>query len=158
MSEYFAEASAVIPARPDVVYGVLSDYMEGHQAILPRQFFKEMKVIEGGHGAGTVIEVHTEVYGSKQVFNMTVSEPEPGRVLQESDPAIGITTTFTVDPAEGGTRSKVTIAVHGKTSGGIRGLLEKIMNPPIMRRMFKTELRLIADYAQQAQAASPSIS
>lgn len=153
MSEYYAEASAIIAAPATAVYAVLADYMVGHQAILPKQFFKEMTVIKGGQGAGTVIEVHTEVYGAKQTFNMTVSEPEPGRILQETDPELGVTTTFLVDPLQNSEQCNVTITLKGKASPGIKGWLEKVLNPPIMRRMFKTELALIEAYMQQKQLA-----
>jgi hypothetical protein len=51
------QSSAVIPARPEAIYAVLADYREAHPAILPKPYFTELKVEEGGQGAGTVIHV-----------------------------------------------------------------------------------------------------
>ena len=48
-----ADASAVVPASPDVVYKIIADYCHGHPGILPREYFRKVEVLEGGTGAGT---------------------------------------------------------------------------------------------------------
>ena len=96
------QASAVMHAPAATVYEVLSDYQQGHPAILPRKYFIDLTVAEGGRGAGTVFLVKTKVMGQERTSRMTVAEPDPGRVLLETDPEAGVTTTFTVDPLEGG--------------------------------------------------------
>ncbi len=111
MNTYQAEASAVIDAPPANVYAILADYHEKHPAILPSRYFTDIQVTQGGQGAGTLATVRMNVYGTKTLYNMIVSEPEPGRVLQEEDAAAGVVTTFTVDPIDRGTHSRVTIAV-----------------------------------------------
>lgn len=55
MSQIHAQATAVIDAPPEVVYAILADYRADHPAILPKQYFAECAVEEGGQGAGTVI-------------------------------------------------------------------------------------------------------
>ena len=57
-----------------------------------------MTVEKGGKGAGTVIRVLMNVLGVDRTYYMEVSEPEPGRVLAETDQDAGVTTTFTVKP------------------------------------------------------------
>ena len=60
---------------------------------------------------------------------MTVSEPDPGRVLMEADAEAGVTTTFTIDQLEGETGSLVTISTEINSSGGIKGFLEGLFVP-----------------------------
>lgn len=48
MNQMHIEQAAVIDAHPQEVYAVISDYRVGHQAILPRPFFSEMIVKQGG--------------------------------------------------------------------------------------------------------------
>ena len=50
MNQIRAEASGVIDARPEQVYAVLSDYREGHPAIVPERYFKELTFEEGDNG------------------------------------------------------------------------------------------------------------
>ena len=77
MPRVSTERSAVIPARPEVVYGIIADYRNGHPNILPRRYFGELIVEQGGIGAGTVINFTTHVLGNTRHFKHTVSEPEP---------------------------------------------------------------------------------
>lgn len=152
MSQIHAEASDVIDARPEEIYAVLSDYRVGHPAILPKPYFTELMVEQGGQGAGTVIRFGMNVMGVKRVYRGVVSEPQPGRVLVEVYPEAGVVTTFTVEPLNGGKHSRVTIATDVEASPGVMGLVEKMMNPPILRRIFKKELRQLADYVRTGSA------
>ncbi len=137
----------MIPVAPEEVYSILADYRGGHPAILPRPYFERLTVIEGGVGAGTIAEVHMNVFGAKSVLRLETTEPEPGRVLVETDPAAGVTTTFTVDPANGGEHARVTIETAARTRAGLPGLLERLLNPVIMRRIYRAELIQLAEYA-----------
>ena len=146
MKPIVVEASDVIQAPAAKVYAVLADYREGHPAILPKPYFRDLTVEKGGRGAGTVIRVNMEVMGLEQRYHMAVSEPEPGRVLVERDAAAGVTTTFTVSPLNGGSRSLVTIATESRPSPGLRGLVERLINPSVARRIYKQELKQLAEY------------
>ncbi|MCI0395068.1 MAG: SRPBCC family protein [Chloroflexi bacterium] len=146
MSQIHVEASAVINARPEKIYGILSDYRVGHPAILPKPYFTELTVEEGGQGAGTVMRVRMKVMGVEVAYHLVVSEPEPGRVLVETDEAAGVVTTFTVEPLNGGQQSRVTIATDMRASPGLRGFMEKLMNPPVTRRIYRQELENLAEY------------
>lgn len=139
MSSYEVVVSSRVNAPAGDVYALIANYHAGHPAILPERYFKALKVVKGGTGAGTVIDVDMEVFGVKAHYHLTVSEPEPGRVLKEEDPEIGASTTFTVEPING-TQSDVTIATTMRTAPGIKGWIEKLMNPPIMRKIYREEL------------------
>lgn len=151
MGQIFVEQSAMIPAPPEKVYAILADYRVGHPAILPRPTFRELAVEEGGQGAGTVLRVQMDVMGVKQSYHLRVSEPDPGRILVEEDPDVGLKTTFTVAPLKGGQRSLVTIATASRTSPGLRGLMERLVNPPVTRRIYRQELQQLSDYVQQQE-------
>jgi len=149
MSQIHIEVSEVIDARHDEIYAVLADYRVGHPAILPKPYFTDLTVEDGGQGAGTIARAEMNVMGVKQSYRLTVTEPEPGRVLAERDDAAGIFTTFTVDPLNDGARARVTIASDVRPSPGFRGLMERLMNPPIIRRIYRQELAQLADYVQR---------
>lgn len=148
MKPIHVEVSHVIEARPERVYAILADYRVGHPAILPQPYFTELVVEEGGQGAGTIVRVGMEVMGKAFAYRQTISEPEPGRVLKEADAAAGVITTFTVDPLDGGGRSRVTIATAAATSPGLTGWLARVFNPPLMRRIYRQELQQLAEYVR----------
>lgn len=135
-------ASSVIDAPAARVYGVLVDYRGTHQRILPK-FFIGLDVEEGGVGAGTVFTARSRALGVEQSLRMTVSEPEPGRVLVESDPVLNLATTFTVDPIAGG-KARVAIATTWPGQGGIAGVFERLIMPWYLRRVYEEELELLA--------------
>jgi len=147
MSQFHAEASRIINARPEKIYAILTDYRGAHQSILPKPYFASVTVEQGGQGAGTIFLAKMEVYGNKSQVHMTVSEPEPGRVLAEIDEQAGVSTTFTLDPLEGGQRTRVTIATDARASAGLKGFVERLMTPMIMRRIYNAELSLLAEVA-----------
>ena len=149
MKQIKITASKIIHASPADVYAVMSDYRIGHPAVLPKPYFSRLIVLEGGQGAGTVIEVHMDVYGTKRVFHQVVSEPEPGRVLMETDSTAGVTTSFTVDPIHNGTQSHVTISTESRLSPGIQGFLERLLNPLIIGRIYKQELEQLDEYVRR---------
>jgi hypothetical protein len=152
VSSYEVEVSAMIPARPEQVYAVLADYHTGHPAILPEPYFEELSVVEGGTGAGAIAEVQMNVYGAKRDFRLTVTEPEPGRVLVEADPAAGLVTTFTVDPVDDWEQARVTIHTAAETRPGLAGLLERLFNPGVTRRIYRAELERLAAYVTAERA------
>jgi hypothetical protein len=153
VNKIHVEISEVIEARPDKIYAILADYRVSHPAILPKPYFTELVVEEGGQGAGTIVRVGMEVMGKAFAYRQVVSEPEPGRVLKEADDAAGVTTTFTIDPLNGSGRSRVTIATDAAISSGLTGWLERIFNPPVMRRIYKQELRNLAEHVGKQSGA-----
>jgi len=147
MNSFHVETSRVIPASAEMIYAVLSDYEEGHRAILPKPYFTDMIVEKGGQGAGTVTLVHMNVMGSKRSFRLETSEPEPGRILEEVDRENGVTTRFILDPLQDN-GCRVTIASDVQTSPGPRGFMERLVTPSITRRIYNQELANLADYVR----------
>jgi hypothetical protein len=146
MNKPQVEVSRVIDAPPAVIYAIIADYRNSHPRILPKPEFAEMVVEQGGTGAGTVIRVTMQVMGSRQTSRLTVSEPEPGRVIQEED--AGLVTTFTVTPLEDGRRSQVTIATAWRKPGLV-GVIERLINPLVARGLYRRELELLAAEAEK---------
>ncbi len=153
MNQYEVSVSRVIDAPPAAVYAVFADYHHSHNAVLPKPYFTEMTVEKGGTGAGTEVTVHMSVFGTKVTYHMVVTEPEPGRVLQELDKDAGVLTTFTVDPVKNGQASKVTLYTRARTSPGLKGFIEKLITPPISRKIYNEELDLVANYVTAARVA-----
>ena len=81
----YVEVSDVIDAPPETIDESVSNYREGHPAILPEPCFAEVNVEKGRKGTGTAIWLRMNVLGVERAYHMEVSEPEPGRVLVESD-------------------------------------------------------------------------
>lgn len=150
MSTYLAQESAVIDAPAERLYEIIADYHEGHPAILPTRYFTDITVEEGGQGLGTVVAVKMNVFGSKMLLNLKVTEAIPGRLLVEKDEATGTVTTFNLEPVGEG-QTRVTIATESRTSPGLRGWLEKVMNPPITRRIYREELQQLAEVAMNGR-------
>ena len=146
MAYYQVEQSKIVNAPPQAVYDVFTDYHEGHQAILPKAYFKQVVVEKGGVGAGTEVVVQMDVFGSKQQFRLRMKEPEPGRVLVEEDVDNNLTTTFLMEPLNGGKQTEVTIRTKMAQKPGLRGLMERLVNPPIMRRIYQEELQNLSEY------------
>ena len=141
-----AEATRTVAATPEQVYAVFTDYEQAHPAILPKPYFDEVVIEEGGQGAGTVVRVRLQGMGTETTYRLTVSEPEPGRRLVEADPDAGVRTTFLVDPRDGGRHSQVTITIDTRASAGLKGQVERLILPAFSRRVLKKELQLLVDY------------
>src|SRR5215218_6442166 len=123
---FTVRASARVNAPAAVVYGIISDYRNGHPHILPKPYFEWLEVEQGGRGEGTVIRFQMRVLGQSRVMRAVVTEPEPGRVLVETDTGgSGPVTTFTVEPEESG--SRVTFSTELTSAGGPVGLLERFV-------------------------------
>jgi uncharacterized protein YndB with AHSA1/START domain len=147
-------ASAIINAPASQVYSLLADYRDGHPRILPKQYFSSLEVERGGVGAGTVIRFQMRAPGTTRTFLADITEPEPGRVLVESnrvetDSAVQSVTTFTVDPINGEQQARVTISTTLSASNWLEGLFTSMF----LRRVYAQELKQIAALAEERTAA-----
>ena len=149
-----AAATGMVDAPPAVVYGILSDYRHGHPAILPARYFSGLEVESGGVGEGTRIRFRLHLLGRTRTMRASVSEPEPGRVLAETDLETGGVTRFVVEPVDGGDRSRVTIRTEW-TPTGVKGVFERLVAPPLLRQVYAAELRQLAEQAA-LRAHSPT--
>lgn len=153
MAQVTISASAVVQAPPATVYGVLADYHEGHPGILPRPPFGALVVESGGTGAGTVFRVTTQQGLGMITYRMDVTEPEPGRLLMESDRDSDLVSTFRVEPAEGG-HSRVTITTT-YTRAGLQGFLESRLLPRLAAPIYRREIANLERVARQRAAGAP---
>ncbi len=149
MGEIQVSAEGIVMAPAEDVYRYLADYREHHPRFLPAAF-SAFQVESGGIGAGTVVRFRMAVGGSSREYRQRVSEPEPGRVLVETGMESGEVTTFTVTPE--GTASRVRIDTRFADSGGVRGLVERLVAPRLLRRLYADELGRLDRYAR-AQAS-----
>ncbi|MFN8525870.1 MAG: SRPBCC family protein [Chloroflexota bacterium] len=132
----------VIPASAPLVYSRLADYRNHHPNFLPPEF-SDFEVESGGLGAGTQFAVTFTIMGRSQADRMRVDEPEHGRVLRERSLSTDLTTTFTVEPR--GDSCQVTIETTW-TRGWLRGLLERWLAVPAIRKIYARELVLLEEY------------
>ena len=148
------EAERTIAAPADTVYGYLADLRQHHPHFLPPAF-SDFSVESGGVGAGTVVRFTITAGGRQRGYRMEVAEPEPGRVLTESDTGSSLVTTFTVAPD--GPQSRVRIVTTWEGAGGIGGVFEKLFAPKVLRGIYVDELDRLDAYARQ-QAGSAATS
>ena len=145
--KHTVSASAVIPARRDRVYSLISNYNDGHPRILPKQF-SGLVVEQGGVGAGTIIRFQMSLLGKKQTFRAAITEPEPGRVLVETDlDTNGAVTTFTINPGGAPADSHVTISTELPVRSGFLGKIERTMTTMLLRPIYAKELENLARVA-----------
>ncbi|HLS47817.1 MAG TPA: SRPBCC family protein [Gemmatimonadales bacterium] len=149
-------ASALIHAPPREVYAIIADYRAGHPQILPRPPFVSLDVEQGGTGEGTVIRVRMRVLGKAQEFRATVSEPEPGRVLVESNDT-GYVTVFTVDPENDGRHSRVGITTTHPVKRGPLAALERWFTGRLLRPVYQRELALLESLGVRAAEAAAQL-
>src|ERR1700744_62270 len=93
-------AEHTVNAPAETVYGYIRD-MHTHPKFLPPAF-SDFHVESGGVGTGSGGPVQVTGGGRTREYHMTVDEPEPGRVLRESDQNSSLITKFIVDPAVSG--------------------------------------------------------
>ena len=146
---YTVTESMLIAAPAAAAYAVIADYRRGHPAILPSQL-KNLRVVGGpGVGAGTTITFESHMFGTVTRFRAEDTEPEPGRVLVEtnSEPVPSVT-TFTVEPA--GTGARVTIATEFLAPrGGLRGRVERWVIARTLPKMYRAEMRNLERHASR---------
>ncbi len=147
MSTVEVSAERVVRAPAERVYGYLADYSEHHQRFLPPAF-SGFRLVSGGVGAGTEVEFVVTAGGRSRPYHMVVSEPEPGRVLVETDANSSLVTTFTVSPDAGACRVRMHTAWQG--AGGIGGIFERLFAPKVMRSLYEDELQRLDAYAAAA--------
>ena len=148
-----AHVENLIDARPAAVYAVLADYRAHHPRIMPESLFSNLEVEEGGVGAGTVFHITLRILGKQQQLHMQVAEPEPGHLLTETNLDTGVVTEFTVAPADGGSRTLARISSEWETDSGLRGLIDRLATPVLMRRIFSRQLRELGHYMHSMEAS-----
>jgi hypothetical protein len=148
MTTHRFSASALIESPAEALYAIIADYHHGHPLIIPKPPFVSLAVEQGGTGAGTVLRIAMRVMGQLQTFQSVVTEPEPGRVLVETNDN-GYVTTFTVEPRAEGRQAYVTIATEMSVRAGLLGRLESWFVTRLMQPVFVKELAQLAAVAAE---------
>lgn len=144
MAKHSFSVSALIPASPQSLYHLIADYRAGHPRILPKPYFISLEVEQGGYGAGTVINFRMKLMCRIQSFHAVITEPEPGRVLVETDLSAGVVTTFTVDPRVDGQQALVTITTTTNVPEGIFGKIQGWLSTRLLHPIYEKELDRLA--------------
>ncbi len=146
MATILVSAERTVDAPAAAVYGYIADMREHHPHFLPPAF-SDFEVESGGVGAGTVTRFTVTAGGRTRQYRMKVAEPEPGRVLTESDTGSSLVTKTTVTP-QGGS-SLVQICTTWDGAGGIGGFFERLFAPRVMRGIYTDELERLDAYARE---------
>lgn len=148
MSELSVSAERLIGAPAEHTYRYIADSRTHHPRFLPPAF-SDFQVEQGGVGAGTVHRFRLTAGGRTRTYRMRVDEPEPGRVLTESDTGSSLVTTWTVTPEGHGSRVRVETRWQG--AGGVGGFFERLFAPRVLRGIYSDELGLLDRYARTTQ-------
>jgi hypothetical protein len=146
MAPITVSAERAIDAPATTVYGFIADMREHHPRFLPPAF-SDFQVESGGVGAGTITRFTVTAGGRSRQYRMVVTEPEPGRVMTESDATSSMVTTTTVT-SRGENNSLVRISTTWAGAGGIGGFFERIFAPRVMRGIYADELERLNAYAR----------
>lgn len=150
MARILVSAERSVDAPAETVYGYIADMREHHPHFLPPAF-SDFRVESGGVGAGTVTRFTMTAGGRTREYHMKVAEPEPGRVLTESDANSSVVTTFTVSPQDGTALVQISTAWDG--AHGIGGFFERMFAPRVMRGIFADQLNRLDAYAREHRSA-----
>ena len=145
MAKIVVSAERPVEAPADAVYRYLADMRDHHPRFLPPAF-SDYRVESGGVGAGTVTRFKVTAGGRTREYRMRVEEPEPGRVLTESDTGSSLVTTTTVSPRDGASLVQISTAWDG--AGGIGGVFERMFAPRVMQAIYADGLERLNAYAR----------
>lgn len=147
MATATVSAEREITAPPERVSQCIADYRRHHAHILPPAL-SDLCVEQAGYGAGTVICFKLKAFGRTQTARARVDKPQPERVLRESLIGREMLTTFTVTPIDEGCRARIQTRWR---PAGVSGLLERIVLPRFLGRLYAEELaQLDRDARDQA--------
>jgi uncharacterized membrane protein len=150
MGRIVVSAEGTVDAPADTVYRYIADMREHHPHFLPPAF-SDFRVESGGVGAGTITRFKVTAGGRTREYQMKVAEPEPGRILTESDTGSSLVTTTTVSPRGGASLVQISTAWDG--AGGIGGVFERMFAPRVMRAIYADELKRLDAYAREHRSA-----
>ncbi|GEM30794.1 SRPBCC family protein [Nocardia neocaledoniensis] len=125
MGQVSASSSITVAADPQRTLEAIGDYETVRPRILSSHY-RDYKVVEGGKGAGTVVEWTLQATEKRQRnvrANVTVSDS----ILTERDANSSMVNTWTVTPDGAG--SQVTLRTTWQGAGGVSGIFEGIFAP-----------------------------
>ncbi len=148
MAQHRVSVSKLVEAPAERIYALIADYHDGHRRILPKPPFVSLLVEQGGVGEGTVVTFQMRLMGRTQTYRATITEPDPGRVLVETNDS-GAVTTFTVEPQDDGRCAHVTITTDTDVRDGILGRIEGWLTARLLRPVYEKELEILDAVARE---------
>jgi len=145
MGRLAVSAERVVGAPVATVYACIADVRRHHPHFLPPAF-SDFGVEEGGVGAGSVVHFTFTAGGRSRRYRTVMDEPEPGRVITETDTGSSLVTTFTVTGEDQGTRVRIDTVWDG--AGGVGGFFERRFAPRALRKIYLDELARLDAYAR----------
>jgi hypothetical protein len=145
VSEVHVLAEGLVGAPSTHVYALISDFQQHHRRFLPSNF-TDLEVEQGGVGAGTIFTFTATAGGRIRNYRMRVGEPEPGRVMTESDTLSSMLTTWTLTPA--GEQTVVRVETRWEGATGVAGFFERVFAPRALGRIYREQLRRLDRYAR----------
>jgi hypothetical protein len=145
MSKVRISAERLIDAPADVVYTCIADYQHHHRpspGFLPSAFH-DQQIIRGGFGDGTLIRFSMTLAGRARTLTTEITEPEPGRVLVESDAQVR--TVFTVEPVGRQCRVRFDTVMQAR---GLEGIMLRLFARRLLEPLYADEQARLEDYAR----------
>ena len=144
MNKVHIRAERLIDAPADVVYQCIADYQHHHRpgGFLPPAFH-DQQIIRGGFGDGTVIRFSMTLAGRTRTITTEITEPEPGRVLVESNDQIR--TVFTVEPV--GRQCRVSFDTR-MDARGLEGIMLHLFARRLLLPLYADEQARLEQYAR----------
>lgn len=145
----FVEASVerVLNFPDRLIYAILSDFREHHLRIVPSSVrAPSFQIIEGGIGAGTIIEHESSLGHEPQPVRYVVAEPEPGRVLTMTGSGGAIVQTFQLTNSSP-TQCSLNMSAKFRSRNGLLGLIDRILGRMELERVLNQKLDNLELYA-----------
>lgn len=145
MAEIVVIAERMLDVPADQAYGYIVDYQTHHGRWLPPAY-SGYRVTAGGVGSGTAFSYHLNTGRRERDYHMQVTEPVPGRTVQEADTASSLTNTWIVEPEDYG--STVRLQTRWQGAGGVGGFFERAFAPRAVHALHTDTLTRLAEYAR----------
>jgi polyketide cyclase/dehydrase/lipid transport protein len=154
MSDIVVMLDRVYDVRPEVAFAALADYRDVRPRILPPEM-TDYHLRAGGRGEGSRFGYRFHATKKRvRTVDATVTEPEAGRQLLETDEHSSLAVRWYLTDAAGG-RARVTVRVSWAGSSGVGGFFERRFAPAGIRRVYGAELdRLTTVLASDVQHSS----
>jgi Polyketide cyclase / dehydrase and lipid transport len=131
MARVVVKETIQLTESPERVLDFLRDYRESRPRILTSNW-TAYRVEQGGKGEGTIYAYHFTAGGRERDYRLHVSE-RAGR-LEEQDQGSTFVSTWSVEPAPGGSLVSIESSWEGAT--GVGGFFEARFAPRGLRRIY----------------------
>lgn len=128
--------TVIVSAPPRRVFELLSDYEQARPTLLPAQYYTDYRLVQGGHGRGTV--ARWVLHFTKTRFReIEVVVDTPQLSVVETDNNSTLLTRYTVEQTEGQepAQSRITAQTSWRGAENFMRYLERLLAPSMMRKI-----------------------